>query len=111
MKREWILAAALASGIFPAAATAADAPARQKAPAAVPLTAGEVKKVDREAGKVTIKHGPIENLKMPPMTMVFRVKDAGMLDGLEPGTQVRFRAEEAVGGYLVVTRLQASKAK
>ena len=109
MKREWILAAALVSGIVPAAVTAADAPAATKAPAAAPLTAGEVKKVDREAKKVTIKHGPIENLKMPPMTMVFRVKESAMLDGLEPGTQVRFRAEEADGGYLV-TRLQKAKA-
>jgi Cu/Ag efflux protein CusF len=112
MKREWILAAALVSGIVPVAAMAADAPAKSdaKAAAAAPLTAGEVKKVDREAKKVTIKHGPIENLKMPPMTMVFRVKEAAMLDGLEPGTQVRFRAEEADGG-LLVTRMQTVKAK
>jgi len=47
---------------------------------------------------------------MPPMTMVFRVKDAALLDGVEPGTLVRFRAEEADGGYLV-TRLQKTKAK
>jgi Cu(I)/Ag(I) efflux system protein CusF len=107
MKREWILAAALVSGIVPVAATAADAPASPKASAAR-LTAGEVKKVDREAKKVTIKHGPIDNLKMPPMTMVFRVKDAAMLDGLAPGTQIRFHAEEADGG-LLVTKLQKAK--
>lgn len=110
MKREWILAAALVSGIAPA--VAADAPAKAeakaKAPAAAPLTAGEVRKVDREARKLTIKHGPIENLKMPPMTMVFRVKDAAMLEGLETGSRIRFRAEEADGGYLV-TRLQKAK--
>ncbi|MCW5590655.1 MAG: copper-binding protein [Burkholderiales bacterium] len=109
MKRAWILAAALVSGIAPAAALAADAPAKAEAKAkAAPLTAGEVKKVDREAKKLTIQHGPIENLKMPPMTMVFRVKDASMLDGIEPGTKVRFHAEEANGGY-VVTRLQKGK--
>lgn len=111
MKRQWILAAALAGALVPAAAPAADAPATTapKAKAAsAPLTAGEVKKVDREAKKVTIQHGPIENLKMPPMTMVFRVKDPAMLEGLEPGAKVRFRAEEADGGYLV-TRLQKSK--
>ena len=112
MKRAWILAAALLPALAPAAAVAADAPAtkaeeKAKAPAA-PLTAGEVKKVDREAKKLTIKHGPIENLKMPPMTMVFRVKEPGMLDGLESGMQIRFRAEEADGGY-VVTRLQKAK--
>jgi len=111
MKREWILAAALAAGIAPVAAAAADAPAKAeskaKAPAA-PLSSGEVKKVDREAKKVTIQHGPIENLKMPPMTMVFRVKDPAMLEGIEPGAKIRFRAEEADGGYLV-TRLQKAK--
>ena len=111
MKRQWILAAALAGALVPAAAPAADAPAKTEAKAkapSAPLTAGEVKKVDREAKKVTIQHGPIENLKMPPMTMVFRVKDPAMLEGLEPGAKVRFRAEEADGGYLV-TRLQKSK--
>ena len=110
MKREWILAVALACGLVPAAALAADAPAKPeaKAKASAPLTEGEVKKVDREARKLTIKHGPIENLKMPPMTMVFRVKDAAMLEGLEAGTQIRFRAEESGGGY-VVTRLQKAK--
>jgi Cu(I)/Ag(I) efflux system periplasmic protein CusF len=111
MKRQWILAAALAGALVPAAVPAADAPAKAEAKAkapAAPLTAGEVKKVDREAKKVTIQHGPIENLKMPPMTMVFRVKDPAMLDGLEPGAKIRFRAEEADGGYLV-TRLQKAK--
>ena len=111
MKRQWILAAALAGALVPAVVPAADAPATTapKAKAAsAPLTAGEVKKVDREAKKVTIQHGPIENLKMPPMTMVFRVKDPAMLEGLEPGAKIRFRAEEADGGYLV-TRLQKAK--
>ncbi|HQW38152.1 MAG TPA: copper-binding protein [Usitatibacteraceae bacterium] len=108
MKREWILAAALAAGISPALAADAPAKAEAKAPAAAALSAGEVRKVDREAKKVTIKHGPIENLKMPPMTMVFRVKDAAMLDGLAEGSKIRFRAEEADGGY-VVTRLQKAK--
>jgi Cu/Ag efflux protein CusF len=111
MKRQWILAAALAGALVPAAAPAADAPAKAEAKAkapSAPLTAGEVKKVDREAKKLTIQHGPIENLKMPPMTMVFRVKDPAMLEGLEPGAKIRFRAEEADGGYLV-TRLQKAK--
>mgnify|MGYP001159254077 CR=1 FL=1 len=108
MKREWILAAALAAGLSPALAADAPAKAEAKAPASAALSAGEVRKVDREAKKVTIKHGPIENLKMPPMTMVFRVKDAAMLEGLVEGAKVRFRAEEADGGY-VVTRLQKAK--
>lgn len=103
MLRPWILAAALFAGLVPALAHAVDRPAAA-------LSAGEVRKVDREAKKVTIKHGPIENLKMPPMTMVFRVKDKAMLDGLAPGAAVQFRAEEAEGGY-VITTLQSAKAK
>jgi Cu/Ag efflux protein CusF len=110
MKRHWILAAALACALVPQTGLAADAAAKPEAKAKAPaaMAEGEVRKVDREERKVTIKHGPIENLKMPPMTMVFRVKDAGMLDGIEPGAKVRFRAEEAEGGYLV-TRLQKAK--
>ena len=98
MIRPWIFSASLIAGLVPALSHAAD------------LTAGEVRKVDREAKKVTIKHGPIENLKMPPMTMVFRVKDKAMLEGLAPGAAVQFRAEEAEGGY-VITKLQSAKAK
>jgi len=98
MLRPWIFSAALLAGLAPALAHAAD------------LSSGEVRKVDREAKKVTIRHGPIENLRMPPMTMVFRVQDKAMLDGLAPGAAVRFRAEEAEGGY-VITRLQTAKGK
>ncbi|NJD87040.1 MAG: copper-binding protein [Betaproteobacteria bacterium] len=109
MKSAWILAAALLLSAVPLAAPAADAPAKAETKAkAAALTAGEVKKVDREAKKLTIQHGPIENLGMPPMTMVFRVKDAAMLDGLEAGSKIRFHAEEVKGGYLV-TRLQKAK--
>ena len=105
MKREWILAAALVSGIVPAAVTAADAPAKAKAPATAALTAGEVKKVDREAKKLTIKHGPIQNLDMPAMTMVFQVKDAAMLDQVKAGDKVKFRAEKD-GGQYTVTKIE-----
>jgi Cu(I)/Ag(I) efflux system protein CusF len=110
MKHEWILAAVLLTAFVPAA-SAADAKAGKEAsakPAAAVMTAGEVKKVDLEAKKLTIKHGPIENLKMPPMTMVFRVKDPAMLAGLDAGTKIRFHAEEVDGGYLV-TKLQKAK--
>jgi Cu(I)/Ag(I) efflux system protein CusF len=109
MTREWLLVACLAAGL--ACGAQAAEPAAAPAAKSAPLTAGEVKKVDKEAKKVTIKHGPIENLKMPAMTMVFRVKDAAMLDGLAPGTHVRFHAEETDGGYLLVTRIQPAKAK
>jgi Cu(I)/Ag(I) efflux system periplasmic protein CusF len=67
---------------------------------------GEVKKIDKAQGKVTLKHGEIKNLDMPAMTMVFRVRDAKMLDGLTEGTKVRFAAEKVDGQY-TVTELKA----
>ncbi|MEO8008472.1 MAG: copper-binding protein [Betaproteobacteria bacterium] len=73
-----------------------------------PLAPGEVKKVDKEAGKVTIKHGPLENLGMPAMTMVFRVKDPAMLEQLKAGDKINFLAEKW-NGALTVMRLEAAK--
>jgi Cu(I)/Ag(I) efflux system periplasmic protein CusF len=67
---------------------------------------GEVKKIDKAQGKVTLKHGEIKNLDMPAMTMVFRVKEAKMLDGLAEGTKVRFAAEKIDGQY-TVTEIKA----
>jgi Cu(I)/Ag(I) efflux system periplasmic protein CusF len=66
---------------------------------------GEVRKIDRAQAKITLKHGEIRNLDMPPMTMVFRVKDAKLLDGLATGDKVSFTAEQ-IDGLLVVTTLQ-----
>lgn len=65
------------------------------------LTKGEVRKVDKEAGKVTIKHGPLENLGMPAMTMVYRVKDPAMLDQLKAGDKIDFAADQIDGAYTV----------
>lgn len=69
---------------------------------------GEVKKVDRSAGKLTIKHGELKNLDMPPMTMIFRVKDTAMLEQVKPGDHVRFVAEK-IDGKLTVTRLDTAQ--
>jgi Cu/Ag efflux protein CusF len=74
-------------------------------PTATDMAEGEVRKVDRETKKLTIKHGELRNLDMPPMTMVFQVKDPAMLDKLKPGDKLRFVAEKTLGGY-VVTVLQ-----
>ena len=68
------------------------------------LSEGQIKKVDRAQGKLTLRHGPLENLGMPGMTMVFRVQDASMLDRVKPGDNVRFLAE-SMNGALTVTRL------
>jgi Cu/Ag efflux protein CusF len=66
------------------------------------MTAGVVKKVDKSAGKVTINHEPLNNLGMPKMTMVFRVKDPAMLDRLKEGDEIRFVAEKVDGAYTVI---------
>jgi Cu(I)/Ag(I) efflux system periplasmic protein CusF len=75
---------------------------------AVDMTDGEVRKIDKDTKKITLKHGTIKNLDMPPMTMVFLVKDAALLDGLKPGDKVKFSAE-TVGPAMVVTEISAVK--
>jgi Cu(I)/Ag(I) efflux system protein CusF len=72
--------------------------------AADEFIAGEVRRVDKDAQKVTLRHGPIPNLGMGDMTMVFRVADPKLLDGLKPGDKVRFRADR-MGGQMTVTEL------
>lgn len=73
------------------------------AQAALPPTEGEVRKVDKEAGKVTLKHGEIKNLDMPGMTMVFQVKDRALLDKVKAGDQVSFTADKLDGAYTVLS--------
>ena len=69
--------------------------------ASTEMAQAEVRKVDLDAKKITLKHGPIKNLDMPPMTMVFQVRDAALLDKLKAGDQVRFSAEQQQGAYVV----------
>ena len=73
-----------------------------------PMSDGEVRKVDKEAGKITIKHGPLANLDMPGMTMVFRVKDPGMLDRVKEGDKIKFIADR-INGSLTVIQIEPSK--
>jgi len=72
------------------------------------LVKGEVRKVDKDAKKITIRHGEIKNLGMPGMTMVFQVKDSAILDQVQPGDTVQFKAEKS-GGAIVATEIQHSK--
>ena len=65
------------------------------------LADGEIRKVDKDAKKITIKHGEIKSLDMPPMTMVFRVKEPAMLDAVKPGDKVKFSADKIGGAYTV----------
>ena len=78
-------AVALAAGAQPAPAT------------------GEITKLDTSAGKVTLKHGEIKNLDMPPMTMVFRVAEPKLLDNLAVGNRISFTAERINGQYTLTT--------
>ncbi len=75
---------------------------------AADLTDGEVRKVDKETGKLTLKHGDIKNLDMPGMTMVFQVKEPALLEKVKVGDKVKFRAEKAGSGY-VVTAIEPAK--
>ena len=68
------------------------------------MTAGVVRKLDHEQKKITIKHEALENLGMPPMTMVFRLEKASLIDKAKVGDRVLFRAEQ-IGGAFVVTKL------
>ena len=91
----------------------ADAPMamnNQKTMVAAPgdMTEAEVRKVDVENKKITLKHGEIKNLDMPGMTMVFQVKDPAMLDKVKAGDKVRFKAEKS-NGAIVVTDMQPAK--
>jgi Cu/Ag efflux protein CusF len=86
--------------LFAAAALAALATA---AGAQVPAVPGEVTKIDKANARLTIKHGEIKHLDMPPMTMVFRVRDAKAIEGLNPGDRVRFTAEKIDGQFTVTS--------
>ena len=88
-------------------------PAAQGTPGNAPadqseLSEGEITRWDARTLKVTLRHGEIKNLGMPPMTMVFRVNDASMLAPFRPGDKVRFRVEQISTGYFI-TRMEAAR--
>ena len=102
----FLLAAALCCA--PSAFAANPEPKDAAAVSAAPATEGEVRKIDRDAKKITIKHGEIANLGMPAMTMVFVAKDPALLDKVKVGDTIRFTAEK-VEGVIAVTRIEAVK--
>jgi Cu/Ag efflux protein CusF len=71
------------------------------------LADGEVKKVDKDTGKLTVQHGPLTNLGMPGMTMAFKVQDPAMLDQVKAGDKIRLRVER-INGTFTVTKLEAA---
>lgn len=103
------IAAILALGLFAPAAMAVNDHAghgaggnHTMAQADMAMSEGTVKKVDKAAGKVTLAHGPLANMGMPPMTMVFRVKDAAWLDRMKASDKIRFVADRVDGAFTVV---------
>lgn len=92
------------AGVVGAQATSAPAASATSAE----MAEGEVRKVDKENQKLTIKHGPLKNLDMPGMTMVFQVQDAAMLEKVQAGDKVRFVAEK-LDGKFTVTKMDASR--
>lgn len=116
MHRAAPFAAALVLAAAPALALASNDHSHHQHGAATTKTAapadgfadGEVRKVDKAAGKVTIKHGPIASIDMPPMTMVFQVKDKALLDKVKQGDAIRFKAEKADGNF-TVTELKPAR--
>jgi Cu/Ag efflux protein CusF len=91
LPRQGLLALALASAALVAMAQA------------LPTAEGEVRKVDKAAGKISLKHGEIKNLDMPPMSMVFQVKDRALLDKVKAGDKVSFTADQIDGNYTVIS--------
>ncbi len=75
---------------------------------ATEMTEGEIRKVDKDAKKITIKHAPMPSLDMPAMTMVFQVKEPAMLEQVKAGDKVKFEAQK-LGGAFTVTKIEVAK--
>ncbi len=114
IKIRYALLASVAALAFSTVASAQPSSAAAPAAGGAPATAstefaeGEVRKVDKDSKKLTLKHGPLQGLDMPAMTMVFQVKEDTMLDKVQAGDKVRFHAEK-IDGKFTVTRLEAAR--
>lgn len=107
--RTLLIAVSLGPALLPAAyaaenMTKTSAPVEAKASDSASLSRGEIKKIDKDAGKITLKHGPLVNLDMPAMTMVFKVQSPDLLNTVKVGDAVKFRAEN-IKGALTVTEI------
>jgi Cu(I)/Ag(I) efflux system protein CusF len=94
MKRVKSLIATLTTALLVSAAFAQ---------ASLPLTEAEVRKVDKDNGKITLKHGEIKNLDMPPMSMVFQVKNPALLDKVKTGDKVSVTIDRINGAFTVLS--------
>ena len=100
-----LLAAAMPAWAQPGPGTP---PAKSEA-IAPSIADAEVRRIDKDAGKITLKHGPIKSLDMPPMTMVFQVQDKALLDKVKAGDKVKFTAIQSAGGAYTVTSIEPTK--
>ncbi len=75
--------------------------------AQAPTAQGEVTKIDKAQARVTLRHGEIKNLDMPPMTMAYKVADGKLLDGMAVGDRVRFAADKIAGVYTITALVKA----
>lgn len=109
--KKLIVASAAFAAVFAAPAFAGDdmagmnmsaKPSAAKASSKTALTDAEVKKVDVATGMVTLKHGALENVGMPPMTMAFKAKDAAMVKQVHEGDKVKVRVENVKGNLTIV---------
>jgi Cu/Ag efflux protein CusF len=82
--------------------------APEKVSAQAALADGQVTKIDTAQGKITLRHGPIKNLDMDAMSMVFRVQDPAMLKQVKIGDKIKFEADR-VNGQITITKIQKSK--
>ncbi|TKC86888.1 copper-binding protein [Trinickia terrae] len=112
--KKLIVASAVLAALFAAPAFAGDdmagmsmsaKPSAAKVSSNTALTDAEVKKVDAASGMVTLKHGALENVGMPPMTMAFKAKDAAMVKKVKEGDKVKVRVEN-VNGTLTIVKLE-----
>ena len=101
--KHW-LTAAVSTALFATLAPTA------RAQDALPHADAEVRRVDTRANTVTLRHGDIKNLDMPPMTMVFQVKDPAWLQHIKAGDKVRFTADKVGGNYTVMSMEAAGAA-
>ncbi|MEQ1514965.1 MAG: copper-binding protein [Usitatibacteraceae bacterium] len=99
------LAIGCVSTIVPASGDAAKTASVPTMAKVTQMTDGEVRKIDRDAKKITLRHGEIKDLDMPAMTMVFQVKDAVLLEKINVGDRVNFTAER-VGGAIVIMTIE-----
>jgi Cu(I)/Ag(I) efflux system periplasmic protein CusF len=104
MMKEVLFAVAL--GVGQAGAWAQTTAVDPAAHHATDLESGEVRRIDKERGKVTLRHGELKSVEMPPMTMVFAVRDPQQLDALKVGDRVAFKVTKKSDGALLVTDIQ-----